>query len=187
MKRIIAILISLIFVIGVFGVASVAEPCDLPGVSTIRVGDTFFVYSPCPICDGADFLEDSNPGGGGGHHYYTAKKPGEVRFCYRCGPEQIGCKTVTILPPCNLPDEITVRVGDTFTLKDSCKPCDESYLDDKYLGDGVHQFKALKPGKVSFCYICGDPEYCSTVTILPRALPMDKFMKIFGFGKKNKE
>lgn len=183
MKRVIAVLISLIFVIGVFGVASVAEPCDLPSVSTILVGDKFYVYTPCTICDGADFLEDYYAGGG--NHYYTAKKPGEVIFCYRCGPEPIDCKTVTILPPCNLPDEITVRVGDTFTLKDSCKPCDESFFEDTYFGDGVHQFKALKPGKVSFCYSCGDPEYCSTITILPKSLPMEKFMKIFDFGKKD--
>lgn len=186
MKKIIAILISLLFIGSTFGIASVVAPCDYPSVNTIRVGDIFFVYSPCPICDGADLLHDDNPSGLGGHHYYTAIKPGKVRFCYGCGPEPIYCKTVTILPPCNLPDEITVRVGDTFTLKDSCKPCDESYLEDTDLGDGVHQFKALKPGKVSFCYSCGDPEYCSTITILPRALPMDKFMKFFGLGK-NKE
>jgi len=90
----------------------------------------------------------------------------------------------SVAAPCNLPDDITVRVGDTFTLESPCPICDGNYLEDTYLGDGVHQYKAIKSGKVKFCTNCGYPEYCATITILPKYLPMDFFMKIFGFGKK---
>ncbi len=85
---------------------------------------------------------------------------------------------------CYVPDDITVRVGDTFTVKYPCSICEEGYLEEISDIDGYVTYKTLKPGKVKFCAYCGDPVYCGTITILSRSLPMDFFMKIFGFGKK---
>ncbi len=95
----------------------------------------------------------------------------------------VGIASVTAT--CYLPDEITVRVGETFTVQYPCSICEEGYLEEISDIDGYVTYRALNPGKVTFCYDCkSESSTCSTITILPRSLPMDKFMKIFGFGKE---
>ena len=92
----------------------------------------------------------------------------------------------TMATICELPSFTTVQVGDTFTLKNTFEPCGdwEKYMDAQDLGGGVYQFKALRPGKVTFnCGSCGGTT--ATVTIAPREYPMFSFMKLLGLGKKD--
>ncbi len=90
---------------------------------------------------------------------------------------------------CELPSFTTIYVGDTFTLVNSYEPCGEeddwmNYLEETNPEGNVHHFKAIRPGKVTFnCGSCD--EGTVTVTILKKSLPIDKFMKLFGFGKKD--
>lgn len=95
----------------------------------------------------------------------------------------VGIASVTAT--CYLPDVTTVRVGETFTVQYPCDICEEGYLEEISDIDGYVTYRALKPGKVTFCSSCTCEIYCATVTILPKSLPMDKFMKIFGFGQKD--
>jgi len=99
-----------------------------------------------------------------------------------------GFASVMATPPtCELPSFTSVQVGDTFTLINPYEPCDGYYngcVDVKYLGDGVYQFKALKPGKVTFTCTGSCNTGTATVIILPKEYPMASFMKILGFGKK---
>ncbi|HGJ65751.1 TPA: hypothetical protein ENS27_10210 [bacterium] len=93
----------------------------------------------------------------------------------------------SVASTCYLPDVTTVHVGETFTVKYPCNICDQGYLE--LVGktgefNEYYTYKALKPGKVSFCSNCENKNYCATVTILPKEYPIFSFMKMLGFGKK---
>ena len=95
----------------------------------------------------------------------------------------VGIAAVTA--KCNLPDVTTVKVGGTFTVGWPCEICDEGYLQVVSNIDGYVTYRALKPGKVTFCNDCEGQTYCATVTITPKSSPMKEFMKILGLGQKD--
>ena len=97
MKKIFAILVSLLFLGSTVGIASVAATCYHPDVTTVRVGETFTVKWPCTICD-KGYLEEVGRSGELNEYYtYRALKPGKVNFCSDCAHECY-CATLTILP-----------------------------------------------------------------------------------------
>ena len=102
---------------------------------------------------------------------------------------------------CEIIGPSTVHVGDTFEvlMKTDGTCCSSS---GSYFGfvemvgessiptpDGyLYTYKAIRPGTPNRLVCCGYIQCdsnCYTVTVLPKALPMDKFMKIFVFGKKD--
>ena len=125
MKKIFAILISLLFVVSVFGVASTMAEFDICAVTsvsdnTVRVGEIFT---------------------------YTAQTD--------------AIPTVTGTGKADLVSGPTHVTGLVYTTT----------------------YRAISPGKITIA--AGSMSCLQDVTIFPRALPMDKFMKIFGFGKKD--
>jgi len=126
MKKIFAMLISLLFVASVFGVASTMafefDVCAVTSVSenTVRVGDIFTFTAQT----------DAIP---------TITGTGKIEIV--SGPTHV--------------------TGIVYTTT----------------------YRAISPGKVTIK--AGDISCLQDVTIFLRSLPMDKFMKIFGFGKKD--
>ncbi|KYC50674.1 MAG: hypothetical protein AMQ22_01420 [Candidatus Methanofastidiosum methylothiophilum] len=99
---------------------------------------------------------------------------------------------VSVTATCNTPSIDRIEVGDTFTVYAPPLPCESNW--NQYLAlisvvGGDYTFKAIKPGKVTFC--CGGCGCCTTgedavvVTIVPKEYPMASFMKILGFGNKD--
>jgi len=151
MKKIIAILISFLFVASTLSFASATvngwhDCCDPANfdisTTSVKVGETFTVY-----------------------HYSW------------------GC-TPTITEGEDLVEKIQIDVYWNGTFDGSYDPkiqyppsCPECWFDVTY--------RAVKPGKVVFSV--PNSSNCNgkvEVTIKSRALPMDKFFKLFGFGKK---
>ena len=96
MKKIFAILTSLLFVVSVFGVAStMADICELPSFASVQVGDSFTLrntHEPCG--DWEKYIDAESQGNG--VYKFTAIRPGKVTFnCGSCGGETV---TVTIIP-----------------------------------------------------------------------------------------
>ena len=152
MKKIIAILVSFLFVASTLSFASARvngyDCCDPANFhidkTSVKVGETFTVTvrDHCLFClEGAGF-ED----------------PCDVMIVW---------STLMIGPP-----QYPFPLG---------SPIERVSVED--LGDGKYiiTLRAVKPGTVVFSVSeCGT----KTVTISSRALPMDKFMKFFGFGKE---
>jgi len=156
MKKIIAILISFLFVASTLSFASATVDFDSSTIdccdpanfdidkTSVKVGETFTVtvQYPCLFClEGAGF-----------------EHPCDVMIVW---------STLTVGPP-----EYPFPPGSPIER-----------VSEEYLGDGKHiiTLRAVSPGKVSFI----TSKTCKeTVTITSRALPMDKFFKLFGFGKK---
>jgi hypothetical protein len=135
MKKLYAIVISLLFVVSVYGVASFAAVCeDCPTCTCgqtnyhidktlVKVGETF-TFSKNNLCT---YNESATPGSL------------EQTIQFVSGSTEGGWSTVT--------------------------------------------FRAISPGIVTFTNVkCGE---VVTVKIQPKALPMDKFMKFFGFGQQD--
>ncbi len=158
MKKIFAILISLLFVLGTFGFASAVSESDSSTIdccdptnfdidkTSVKVGETFTVtvQYPCLFC-----LEG-------------------VSFEHPCDIQIVWSTLI------NGPPEYPFPPG---------SPIERVGVEN--LGDGKHiiTLRAVSPGTIVF-----KNEDCSkTVTITSRAIPMDKFMKFFGLGNKNKE
>ena len=115
-----------------------------------------------------------------------------------------GIASVVAIPnghcDCEIIGPSTVHVGDTFEVlmktDGTCCSTSSSYNNFiEMVGEGgintpegyVYTYKAIRSGTPNRLVCCGYIQCdsnCYTVTVLPRALPMDKFMKIFGFGKE---
>jgi len=158
MKKIIAILVSFLFVASTIGFASARPESD---------------FSTIDCCDPANFEIDK-----------TSVRVGEtftVSFNSFCIP-QIKDEDQ---------EEFIEKIN--FKIYDSNGNITENFdprIDDEdwpALPGGPDiwwdwTYKAVKPGKVDFV----TSKTCKeTVTITSRALPMDKFMKFFGLGKKD--
>jgi len=160
MKKIIAILVSFLFVASTLSFASATVDFDSSSID---------------CCDPANFHIDK-----------TSVKVGETFTTYYYKSWMGGC-TPTIISGADLVEKIRVneyKNGQLYRSFDLTKGevfhgvAGESYLEEVY--------RAVKPGKVVFSvpntFNCnGKVE----VTITSRALPMDKFFKLFGFGKKD--
>jgi hypothetical protein len=97
----------------------------------------------------------------------------------------------SVTATCNTPSINRIEVGDTFTVYAPPEPCEPNW--NQYLAlisvvGGNYTFKAIKPGKVTFCCGCGcctTGENAVVVTIVPKEYPMASFMKILGFSNKD--
>jgi len=153
MKKIIAILVSFLFVASTLSFASATvngwhDCCDPANfdisTTSVKVGETFTVY-----------------------HYSW------------------GC-TPTITEGEDLVEKIHVDVYFMGELFGSYDPRTERVPDSSPFTWYEITYRAVKPGKVVFSV--PNSSNCNgkvEVTIKSRALPMDKFFKLFGFGKKD--
>jgi len=156
MKKIFAILISLLFVGTTFGIASVTangspDCCDPDNFNisktSVRVGETFVlkVQYGCFFC-----LEGAG-------------------FAHPCDVQIVWSTIINGPPDYPYPSESPIETVDVENLGE---------------GNYIITFRAVSPGTLVFKNInCSNEE--TKVTILPKSLPMDKFMKIFGFGQKD--
>jgi hypothetical protein len=156
MKKIMVILISLLFIVSTWGVAAATQETDSSSIdccnpmnfniskTSVKVGETFVVY------------------------YYKSWAGGCYTYNVNAQDGLVEKILINVYRNGKLAETYDLRKGDIFPGF-----AGESYIEDVYI--------ALKPGKAFFNTAnCGETQ----VTISSRALPMDKFMKIFGFGKE---
>jgi hypothetical protein len=187
MRKIFAILISLLFVGGTFGVASA-----LSGVAT----------DPCSSCDGSSpCLCEGSPYG----ISMTTVKVGQTFTITHNKQEtywqwkKVDDSTRTDIWNEVVMNGLPVRLGLVELIDFRAYYSDGSSYDyeEAFKNKGivdldhtVYTFRAVRPGTVYFTFKCNpiSPEPCSCcdrvvpVRIAP-GLPMLSFMKIFGFGK----
>jgi hypothetical protein len=151
MKKIFAILISLLFVASTLSFASANggyDCCDpekfYVSKTSVKVGETFAVY------------------------YYQSFVSG-CSYNVNTEDELVEKIIINVYRDGKLFESYDLRKGENIPGY-----ANECYIEEVYI--------AVKPGTaVFYTSNCGEKK----VTIKSRALPMDKFMKFFGLGKKD--
>jgi len=200
MKKIFAIVISLLFVVSVFGVAQTMAIIDRPPLeeklpeycsteyykissNAPKVGQTFTIS----LYTDTYTFEDDDPifkiliDGKriSGLESIDAGIIGNGGLPYRIGPVE--------LINADYYDEDWDLIHSGLVLKDCGQgfPCwselppDPNWDDVRWI---TWTFRAVTPGKLTLNGACGETE---TVTILSKDLPFKFFAKLFGFGKKD--
>jgi len=173
MKKIFSILISFLFVLSTFGIASVMAPLDCCDPANfdfsrtlVHVGDTFTISFSGEFLIGCnDFVEEE----GLVELIYVKVYDGDGVLLYGLDPRTIGGGAIMIRPEYWIERTYkAVRPGTAVFLINCTITCESI------------------PGcKGPDCAICTYENcQCSkTVTIASRALPMDWILKTFGLGK----
>lgn len=138
MKKLYAIIISLLFLVSTYGIGSLSAVCtDCPPPPTCTCGQTNYYIDKTLVNVGETFTFSNN----NLCTYNQSATPGPLdqTIQFVSGSTQSGWTTVT--------------------------------------------FRAISPGTVTFTNSkCGE---LVTVKILPKSTPMQQFMNILGFGKKD--